>query len=152
MRLSQYSTWEKKSRCWQPQVLRSLSLKNGVRQANHFCAQLERSCAVKESANCWSFCGWLHLRKALQAGADAVRRGCRIRSVLAPKIGGLNKRQFWELQNCRKFFKSRRLRKLLWDFAYLCWANTLREKPLHRKPASCGLDRRDMRRTCSRNS
>ena len=37
--------------------LRSLSLKNGVRQANHFCPQLSRSWAVKESANSWSFCG-----------------------------------------------------------------------------------------------
>ena len=40
-----------------PQLLRSLSLKKGVRQANHFCPQLSRSWAVKESANCWSFCG-----------------------------------------------------------------------------------------------
>jgi hypothetical protein len=46
-----------KSRCWQPQLLRSLSLKNGVRQANHFCPQLSRSCALKESASSWSFCG-----------------------------------------------------------------------------------------------
>ncbi len=32
----------------------ALALKNGVREASHFCPQLSRSWAVKESANSWS--------------------------------------------------------------------------------------------------
>jgi hypothetical protein len=36
MRLSQYSTCEKNSRCWQPACSRSLAVKKGVRCASHF--------------------------------------------------------------------------------------------------------------------
>ena len=51
IKLSQNSTYEKNSRCWQPACLRSRSLKNGVKRASHFWPQLDRSSAVRVSAN-----------------------------------------------------------------------------------------------------
>jgi hypothetical protein len=44
---------------------------------------------------------------------------------LVSKIDRLNKSQFWEPQNCRKFFAHRRLRKFLLEFWYPCENLTL---------------------------
>jgi hypothetical protein len=44
-------------------TLRSLSLKNEVRQASHFCPQLSRSWAV--NANSWRFPGSLHFEDGI---------------------------------------------------------------------------------------
>src|ERR1700687_1009530 len=50
MRLSQYSTCEKNSRCWQPACSRSLAVKKGVRCASHFWPQVTKSRGVSELA------------------------------------------------------------------------------------------------------
>ena len=44
--------------------MRSLSLKNGVKAASHFCPQLSRSRGVKESAISWSLPESLHRKNA----------------------------------------------------------------------------------------
>src|ERR1700738_1348437 len=43
----------------------------------------------------------------------------------APKTDRLNQVPSWEFRNRRKSFTPRQLARILWDFAYLCWANTL---------------------------
>src|SRR5271169_4852618 len=47
IRLSQNSTCEKNSWCWQPACRRSRSVKNGVKRVSHFWPQLDRSSAVR---------------------------------------------------------------------------------------------------------
>jgi len=42
----------------------------------------------------------------------------------APKTDRLNQVPSWEFRNRRKSFTPRQLARILWDFAYLCWANT----------------------------
>src|SRR3981081_3731860 len=42
----------------------------------------------------------------------------------APKTVRLNQVPSWEFQNRRKSFTPRQLARILWDFTYLCWANT----------------------------
>src|ERR1700732_775790 len=42
----------------------------------------------------------------------------------APKTDRLNQVPFWEFRNRRKSFTPRQLARILWDFAYLSWANT----------------------------
>ena len=41
----------------------------------------------------------------------------------APKTDRLKQVPSWEFRNRRKSFTPRLLAKILWDFAYLCWAN-----------------------------
>src|ERR1700738_4240466 len=41
----------------------------------------------------------------------------------APKTDRLNQVPSWEFRNRRKSFTPRQLARILWDFAYLCWAN-----------------------------
>src|SRR5208282_1474235 len=41
----------------------------------------------------------------------------------APKTDRLNQVPPWEFRNRRKSFTPRQLARILWDFAYLCWAN-----------------------------
>jgi hypothetical protein len=43
----------------------------------------------------------------------------------APKTDRLNQVPSWEFRNRRKSFTPRQLARILWDFAYLCWANTI---------------------------
>src|SRR5208337_1744061 len=50
-----------------------------------------------------------------------------IRSESSPKTDRLNQVPSWEFRNRRKSFTPRQLARILWDFAYLCWANTLVE-------------------------
>src|ERR1700676_2017079 len=45
---------------------------------------------------------------------------CRNR---APKTDRVNQVPSWEFRNRRKPFTPRQLARILWDFAYLCWAN-----------------------------
>src|SRR5271165_2448744 len=47
-----------------------------------------------------------------------------IRSESSPKTDRLNQVPSWEFRNRRKSFTPRQLARILWDFAYLCWANT----------------------------
>ena len=42
---------------------------------------------------------------------------------ITPPKGCLNQVPSWEFRNRRKSFTPRLLAKILWDFAYLCWAN-----------------------------
>src|SRR5258707_15529543 len=42
----------------------------------------------------------------------------------APKTDRLNQVPSWEFRNRLKSFTPRQLARILWDFAYLCWANT----------------------------
>src|SRR6202023_3514259 len=42
----------------------------------------------------------------------------------ATKTDRLNQVPPWEFRNRRKSFTPRQLARILWDFAYLCWANT----------------------------
>src|SRR5260370_28658698 len=42
----------------------------------------------------------------------------------APQTDRLNQVPYWEFRNRRKSFTPRQLARILWDFAYLCWANT----------------------------
>src|SRR6202011_3809609 len=42
----------------------------------------------------------------------------------APKTDRLNQVPPWEFRKRRKSFTPRQLARILWDFAYLCWANT----------------------------
>src|SRR5271169_844459 len=65
MRLSQYSTWAKKRRCWQPACLRSFSVKKGVKLFSHFRPLSSRSRAVSESASSCSRLGSRQRRNAL---------------------------------------------------------------------------------------
>src|SRR5258708_36914449 len=65
MRLSQYSTCEKNSRCWQPACSRSLAVKKGVRYVSHFWPQLTRSRGVNELASSCRRSGTAHFKKAL---------------------------------------------------------------------------------------
>src|SRR6476660_705505 len=65
MRLSQYSTCEKNSRCWQPACSRSLAVKKGVRCASHFWPQVTRSRGMSELARSCRRSGAAHFRKAL---------------------------------------------------------------------------------------
>src|SRR5215831_12092693 len=65
MRLSQYSTCEKNSRCWQPACSRSLAVKKGVRCASHFWPQVTRSRGVSELASSCRRSGAAHFKKAL---------------------------------------------------------------------------------------
>src|SRR5215475_8399939 len=51
MRLSQYSTCEKNSRCWQPACSRSREVKKGVRWVSHFWPQVTRSRGLSELAS-----------------------------------------------------------------------------------------------------
>src|ERR1700736_3600148 len=41
----------------------------------------------------------------------------------APKTDRLNQVPPWEFRKRRKSFTPRQLARILWDFAYLCWAN-----------------------------
>ena len=66
IRLSQNSTCEKNSWCWQPACRRSRSVKNGVKRVSHFWPQLDRSSAVRVSASSWRRLGVAHRRKALE--------------------------------------------------------------------------------------
>ena len=43
----------------------------------------------------------------------------------APKIDRLTSPEFWELMNGGFLPVLKRLRKILWDFTYLCWKLTL---------------------------
>jgi hypothetical protein len=43
----------------------------------------------------------------------------------APKTDRLKQVPSWEFRNRRKSFTPRLLAKMMWDFAYLCWANPL---------------------------
>src|ERR1700732_1441292 len=40
-----------------------------------------------------------------------------------PKTDRLNQVPSWEFRNRRKSFTPRQLARILWDFAYLCWAS-----------------------------
>src|SRR5258708_24691351 len=42
----------------------------------------------------------------------------------APKTDRLNQVPSWEFRKRRKSFAPRQLARILWDFAYLCWAST----------------------------
>src|ERR1700744_4809358 len=53
------------------------------------------------------------------------RTSFRIRSNQAPKTDRLNQIPSWGFRNRLKSFTPRQLAKILWDFAYLCWANTI---------------------------
>jgi hypothetical protein len=44
--------------------------------------------------------------------------------IKPPKADRLNQVPSWEFRNRRKSFTPRQLARILWDFAYLCWANT----------------------------
>src|SRR5258705_10838936 len=65
MRLSQYSTCEKNSRCWHPACSRSLVVKKGVRCVSHFWPQVTRSRGVSELASSCRRSGTAHFKKAL---------------------------------------------------------------------------------------
>ena len=41
----------------------------------------------------------------------------------APKTDRLKQVPSWEFRNRRKSFTPLQLARILWDFAYLCWAN-----------------------------
>ena len=43
--------------------------------------------------------------------------------IKPPKLTELKQVPSWEFRNRRKSFTPRLLAKILWDFAYLCWAN-----------------------------
>src|SRR5208337_1931974 len=58
-----------------------------------------------------------------------------IRSESAPKTDRLNQVPSWEFRNRRKSFTPRQLARILWDFAYLCWANP---KPTRRRRQRAG--------------
>jgi hypothetical protein len=45
--------------------------------------------------------------------------------IKLPKTDRLNQVPSWEFRNRRKSFTPRQLARILWDFAYLCWANTI---------------------------
>jgi len=56
------------------------------------------------------------------------RNGCRIRSVLSPQNWSTKQELILgaaELPKVLRFFEHRMLRKLLWDFWYLCWNLTV---------------------------
>src|SRR5262252_1598526 len=65
MRLSQYSTCEKNSRCWQPACSRSREVKKGVRWVSHFWPQVTRSRGLSELASSCRRSGAAHFKKAL---------------------------------------------------------------------------------------
>src|SRR5712671_7938854 len=65
MRLSQYSTCEKNSRCWQPACSRSLAVKKGVRWASHFWPQVTRSRGGSEFASSCRRSGSAHFKSGL---------------------------------------------------------------------------------------
>ena len=44
--------------------------------------------------------------------------------IKPPKLTELKQVPSWEFRNRRKSFTPRQLARILWDFAYLCWANT----------------------------
>jgi hypothetical protein len=45
--------------------------------------------------------------------------------IKPPKTDRLNQAPSWEFRNRRKSFTPRQLARILWDFAYLCWANPI---------------------------
>src|ERR1700746_3187970 len=45
-----------------------------------------------------------------------------------PKTDRLNQVPSWEFRNRRKSFTPRQLARILWDFAYLCWANPINRR------------------------
>src|SRR5208283_2112400 len=59
----------------------------------------------------------------------------------APKTDRLNQVPPWEFRNRRKSFTPRQLARILWDFAYLCWANPDKRVPEARLcTRSCSWD------------
>src|SRR5258708_3073598 len=47
----------------------------------------------------------------------------------APKTDRLTQTRIWELRNGGKSLTYRKLAKILWDIAYLCWANSNTDAP-----------------------
>ena len=58
----------------------------------------------------------------------------------APKGDQLNQVPSWELRNRRKSLAPPQLAKILWDFAYLCWANPIgRKRPFATRLLACQM-------------
>jgi len=65
----------------------------------------------------------LHVTAVLDGSEEAFQASGFGRNQ-APKTDRLKQVPSWEFRNRRKSFTPRLLAKILWDFAYLCWANT----------------------------